>query len=431
MEPLPLVVPTKEFECPVCLGLMRDPVLNNCCGQHFCADCIAKVTNAQGPCPLCNQKKFEIFPNKHFERNLKNLQASCSQQPDGCPWEGTVGEFAGHYRQCDYVHVACSNECGVSVKRKLLDYHRGNECPLRKSACEHCGLEGSHQFVTGVHRTGCPNLPVQCPNGCNSSVPRTEIPAHLSECSHQSVRCSFQQVGCVDEFRRSELGAHMQEHVTKHVSLVCYSFRTFQDSLLAKVEEKDRHIAELEIRISESDKQITELERRTSEKDKRIETLERRLLGLESYISSCLLPGNLPALFTTTLNGFTKFRANNDIWFSRPFYTGPIGYKMCLKVHTATESDMAVHLCAQQGEFDDSLTWPLTAEVTVELVSHVGNNHHRMKRRASWSKVASGGRGAGFGWGNFIAYKNLTTKDCSYVKEDCLTFRVVCFDIVS
>lgn len=417
MEPLPLVETNKEFECPLCLSLMRNPMLTSCCGQHFCAECIRTVTSSNQPCPLCNERAFVVFLNKHFNRNLLNLKAFCSLQPDGCPWEGTVGEFAEHYRYCDYASVTCTNDCGTSTKRKLLAYHCENECPLRKSACEHCGLESSHQFVTGPHKLDCPNLPVQCPNGCNIAVKRNDIPAHLTECLHQTVHCPFQHVGCLDEFRRSELGAHSQEHVTKHLSLVCYSFHTLQDSFVAKTDEKDRQVAELEKRISE--------------KDKCIEALQIRLQGLETYISSCL-PGNLPALFTTTLTGFAKFRANNDAWFSQPFYTGPIGYKLCLKVHTATESDMAVHICALQGEFDGSLRWPITAEVTVELVSYLGDSHHhRMKRKATWSRVVGSERGAGYGWGNFIAYKSLTAKDSSYVRADCLTFRVVYFDISS
>lgn len=416
MEPLPLVDAEdfEDYKCPLCLGLMRNPMLTSCCGQHFCTECIRTVTSFNQPCPLCKEKAFVVFLNKHFNRNLQNLKALCNLKSSGCTWEGTVGEFAEHLGQCDYESVTCY-ECGASVWRKLLSDHLSNQCPLRKYACELCGLESNHQFVTGPHQLECPKLSVQCPNGCNVSVPRTDMPAHLDKCQRQSVHCPFQHVGCTHEFPRSELELHLQDHVTKHLSLACTRLCTLQESFLAKTEEKD--------------KQVATLERRASEKDKCIAALELRLQGLETYIGSCL-PGNLPALFTTTLTGFAKFRANSDAWFSQPFYTGLAGYKMGLKVHAAIESDMAVHVYIFQGEFDAGLRWPLTAEITIELVSHLADKSHlRMKRKASWPKVDSGERGAGFGWGNFISYKSLAAKDSGFVQADCITLRVVCFDI--
>ena len=416
MEPIPLVDSTKDFECPLCLGLLRNPMLTSCCGQHFCAECIRTVTSLNQPCPLCKEKAFVVFLNRHFNRQLQNLKALCNLRSNGCTWEGTVGEFGEHHRRCDYASVTC-DECGASVWRKLLPDHLDNQCPLRKCACELCGLESNHQFVTGPHQLDCPRLLVQCPNKCNVSVPRTDMPAHFSECLRQSVCCPFQYVGCLDEFPRSELYLHLQVHVTEHLSLACNTLRTLQESFLAKTEEKE--------------KQVAALERRANEKDKCIAAFELRLQGLETYIGSCL-PGNLPALFTTTLTGFAKFKANSDAWFSPPFYTGLAGYKLGLKLHTAIESDMAVHIYIFQGEFDATLRWPLTAEVTIELVSHLADKSHlRMTRKATWPKVDSGERGAGFGWGNFISYKSLTAKDSGFVQADCVTLRVVCFDISS
>lgn len=395
---------------------MQNPMLTSCCGQHFCAECIRTVTSSNQPCPLCKERAFVVFLNKHFNRNLQNLKAFCNLKPSGCPWEGTIGEFAHHRALCDYASVTC-DVCGTTLRRKLLPDHRDNECPLRKVACELCGLEGHHRYVRGPHQAECPGLPVQCPNGCNVHVPRADMSRHLAECLYQLVHCPFRHLGCSDEFPRSESGSHSRDSATNHLSLVCASLRALQESFLAKAEAQDRALAELEKRVGE--------------KDKYIEMLLLRLQGLETYVSSSL-PGNLPAIFTTTLTGFAKFKANSDAWFSPPFYTSPSGYKMSLKVHTATGNDMAVHVHVLRGEFDASLRWPLTAEVTVELVNHfTDKSNHCMKRKATWHRVVNGEQGAGFGWGNFFAYKHLTTKDSSYVQADSLTFRVTSFDIIA
>ena len=32
------------------------------------------------------------------------------------------------------------------------------------------------------------------------------------------------------------------------------------------------------------------------------------------------------------MTGYSKHKQSADSWFSRPFYTGPGGYKLCLRV---------------------------------------------------------------------------------------------------
>ena len=46
----------KEFqtECSICLHVLRDPHMVDCCGYRFCKRCIEQVMSEFKSCPLCN-----------------------------------------------------------------------------------------------------------------------------------------------------------------------------------------------------------------------------------------------------------------------------------------------------------------------------------------------------------------------------------------
>ena len=71
---------------------------------------------------------------------------------------------------------------------------------------------------------------------------------------------------------------------------------------------------------------------------------------------------------------FTQHKKDSDIWYSTPFYSGPQGYKMRLRVHAngrgigeGTHVSVLVEII--QGEYDDTLTWPYTGTVTYEIIN--------------------------------------------------------------
>ena len=47
--------PTEEYYCPICLGILQEPYLTACCGNHFCEACIKKVKEGASKCPLCKE----------------------------------------------------------------------------------------------------------------------------------------------------------------------------------------------------------------------------------------------------------------------------------------------------------------------------------------------------------------------------------------
>ena len=76
-----------------------------------------------------------------------------------------------------------------------------------------------------------------------------------------------------------------------------------------------------------------------------------------------------------------------DVWYSRPFYSHPSGYKMCVGVAAqgvltsmseSTSSHLAICVCLMKGEYDNSLKWPFRGEVIIQLLNHLDDDggHH-------------------------------------------------------
>ena len=60
---------------------------------------------------------------------------------------------------------------------------------------------------------------------------------------------------------------------------------------------------------------------------------------------------------------------------SPPFYSHPKGYKMCLQIHpngynSGLNTHMTLHVNIMRGEFDDTLQWPFTGRVTIDMYNN-------------------------------------------------------------
>ena len=89
---------------------------------------------------------------------------------------------------------------------------------------------------------------------------------------------------------------------------------------------------------------------------------------------------NLPV--TITVENFTSKKANEEVFYSKPFYSHPRGYKMCLKVNPnalgeCPSSHVSVFIKLLHGPHDDQLHWPFVGSVRIELLDQLtGRDHH-------------------------------------------------------
>ena len=170
-----------------------------------------------------------------------------------------------------------------------------------------------------------------------------------------------------------------------------------------------------------------------------------------------LISSSIPPCIRAMIS-FTQHRLCGGSWYSPPFYTGPGGYKLQLRVDPNTSTkpkgiplflrkneethiSVCVHLI--KGENDDCLGWPFKGSVTVKLLNWIEDENHlehsfsttSVTDPQSFSRVTHGVRAPGEMYQrHFIAHNELEfngEKKTHYVMKDVLCFAISSVEVLS
>ncbi|GAB6032174.1 E3 ubiquitin-protein ligase NRDP1 [Chamberlinius hualienensis] len=119
----------EELLCPICSGVLEDPVQNVQCEHAFCSLCINEWLSHQQTCPLDRQT---ITPNslKPVPRILRNLLSRltiyCDNATHGCNVVVKLDMLKSHLEDCEHnpkKPVLCEQGCGAVVPKDELKDH--------------------------------------------------------------------------------------------------------------------------------------------------------------------------------------------------------------------------------------------------------------------------------------------------------------------
>ena len=102
----------EEFSCGICLNVLKEPMVVQCCRQTYCKDCIEEWLANNNTCP--NDRQW-LTPNgltpapRLLFNILNNMRIKCERHSDGCPVVTTIGTEEEHRVVCKY--YGC-NKCG-------------------------------------------------------------------------------------------------------------------------------------------------------------------------------------------------------------------------------------------------------------------------------------------------------------------------------
>ncbi len=211
----------KDYECPLCLQVTREPSLTSCCGQHFCQVCIKKILTDNKPCPFCKENSFTTLLDKKQRKRFLDLNIYCNKKADGYDWVGGLGELEQHLgEKCRFVFVDCPYNCREAIERRFLGIHKVLKCLKRPHSCKYCLLEGTYQDIQDDHLPVCPKYPVACPNECGVAPPeRGQLEGHLRECPLAMVECELKELGCEEVVQQKDADKHMEQAAQKHLRL--------------------------------------------------------------------------------------------------------------------------------------------------------------------------------------------------------------------
>ena len=311
-----------QFECPVCLLILRKPYQATCCGYSFCRACIKQIkTNPHKQCPCCKKVNFldSVYPNKGLQRSLSELKVLCTNQKKGCEWIGELGEIDAHLNSrgfpslegCQFIEVECIY-CSDHVRRLEIQAHVKERCHKRPYSCHYCGkYDSDFEDVSTNHLPVCGFYPVDCPNKCGKVLQRQYTEKHISdECPLTLVDCAFKHIGCSVRLPEKDMLAHIAESVGAHLLLQTTSYK----QMVTRLEEENKKLKKdnklLHQKLDKQQLQIAQL------------TEDLQALSISTPLS--------PVEFT--MLEFDAYRRDGTSWFSPPFYTHIEGYKMYLEI---------------------------------------------------------------------------------------------------
>lgn len=222
-------------------------------------------------------------------------------------------------------------------------------------------------------------MKVSCPNSdCSEKIVRSKLATHRQDCPFEQVPCKYARIGCDSRFPRKEREEH-ESDTEQHLRMAIDT------------------VSELKAKLVEHDASVI------------------------------------------ILKNFEQQRIGDKSQYSTPFYTNPGGYKMCLLVCANGRGEnkgthISVFACMMCGENDDRLTWPFSGEVNIELLNQLDDANHyarvihfidddECRKRVYASHII----GQGYGVRAFRPHSDLVydpTRNCQYLKDDCLCFRV-------
>ncbi len=427
-------VPPKsvQSECPVCLQILRDPYQTTCCGYAFCEQCIGRVERSNKPCPCCNDKQFNKFEDKRLRKSLYNFKVHCSNIKQGCEWVGELRDLDNHLNSnpsptnqlqgCKFSQIKCLH-CSKLFLRSDIEDHQNNHCLKRPFSCEYCqDFNSRYDEVAYDHWPVCGYYPVLCTNKCGETLQRQNLINHIdSDCPLTVIDCDFQHIGCEVRLPRRDMQAHFAESIVYHVSLQGTKHKELTAShneLTAKHEElKESHCKAL--------LRIVRLEQENKQVKQRIEKM-----ALDRQMQCISTP--IPCAVDFIMTNFKQKKKDDIIWHSPPFYTGPMGYKLCLTIAANGQGEgkgqyVSASFCLMRGEFDDQLKWPFTESLWIKLLNKDQSKGDRMavvdfsETTNTGNRVTVGDISTnGYGISKFISHESIQ----NYLLNDSLKLQV-------
>ena len=340
-----------------------------------------------------------LAPNYLYigDKKILDLAVRCENTDRGCRWEGTVGTLDYHMDECDFTLIHCPNKCepfnaDASIMKKDLQMHLLMDCVNRSHKCAYCGMEGEHYSITGYHSRHCKKKIIVCPNkGCTQEFEQVDKERHLKSCEYSEVSCKYYELGCTVKKMRRDIGLHEQDDVL-HL--------TAASDTVANLKAK-------------------------------VDTLQEKKASFQELNVKVLKPGE-SLIFR--LDKYSHHKTEKDSFELNPFYTSPMGYKASITIHldrrqdgTGTNGYVSVYLNIKKGYYDETLDWPSTVPIKVELLNQLSDNQHYNKTW-KYNKTPHKGLlvGGCSGFPSFISHDALegTSYGKQYLMKDTVYFRV-------
>ena len=393
------------LKCPICLCCLRFP-FQTPCGHRFCKECILPILNSrQNTCPKDRTiiDTTNTFPDNAVRLQINSLQIKCPKHADGCKWKGELSDSPTHLKTCSFVDVPCEL-CVTKLKRKYMDTH-ARVCPKRSVTCEHCKVELCFSDLS-THNDTCKEFPVPCRYACQTEpILRKDLEAHYqSTCPKVPVPCQMAPFGCGEQVERGQMTGHLAKCAPQYTVTLAAS--------LLKLQEE---VKELRGLVAQQQEQLR-------------------------ATSSTLYP--CAGQFTWKLEDIqhkVKVAQAGDpleaVMYSPPFFSSEAGYKLCLCVYPAGDSNqgyLSLYFVVMRGPYDEIVSWPFQKRIHLSLLSCRGGQSIlkdiQPDPHLHYFHRPENPRNVGYGYPKFISLQRLLAADSEFLENGCIFIRCKIYD---
>lgn len=268
----------EDYNCGICYSILQEPNVTECCGQHFCRECLEVWKRGENnrSCPHCRKKNFRHMIYKPLQRRINESMVYCEHYEEGCSKTMKLIDLKHHLSVrnnsgCDYTTLTCPVDpfCSCSILRKDVEDHCSNVCDYRSVECTFCKKEMVHHRLKR-HHNRCPKYLVTCPRKCTKDkIAREELEKHNEDCPKMTQECLFYEVGCTEDIVREDYEAHLQANTGDHlhkVMLVLMELKDDHYQMNRKVGQLEDHVDSLEEELAEVRRNIPHTKRRRMER---------------------------------------------------------------------------------------------------------------------------------------------------------------------
>ena len=126
--------PRKDFQCPICLGVVRNPLECSQCGILLCKKCACGCSRPSNPfmslptaspkfnCPVCRCKAPPREPSAILKKIISSLVVYCKNRGQSCQEVFAISEVKTHERVCPYKAIRCSNHIFCTKQGSKLNF---------------------------------------------------------------------------------------------------------------------------------------------------------------------------------------------------------------------------------------------------------------------------------------------------------------------
>ena len=131
-----VTLPRKDFQCPICLGVVREPLECTQCGILICRKCACSCGRSQYPfyaitsasasprfnCPICRSRTHPREPSAILKKLISSLVLYCKNKCHSCPEFFPLSEIRGHEKNCKFKSIRCANHALCNKQGSKIEF---------------------------------------------------------------------------------------------------------------------------------------------------------------------------------------------------------------------------------------------------------------------------------------------------------------------